>query len=357
MSKELLNWYDEVKRDLPWRVDTDPYKVWLSEIMLQQTQVVTVISYFKRFIEKYPDVIALANADESDVFKLWEGLGYYSRAKNLLRCAKKVVDDYDGKFPSSAEALETLPGIGPYTAGAIASISFNQMVPAVDGNVLRVISRLECIDLPINHPKHMPLFKAHTVALMTERPGDFTQALMELGATICTPKNPKCDACPLSINCCALKRDAISLYPMKLPKLGKRDINLGILILVHEAEVLVVKNPNAGLLSNLWGFPILELDGNRSEETQIDGFLQETFGIVSKISFKREGKQHVFTHLKWKPILFFFYVNDKISIEFPQMDWSTLEGLKSKALATAFTKQLPLIQAGIEVLKNTNSEG
>jgi len=180
MSKALLDWYDLVKRELPWREDTVPYKVWISEIMLQQTQVVTVVDYFNRFIAKYPDVIALSKADESDVFKLWEGLGYYSRAKNLIRCAQIIADDHKGVFPSTVEGLQKLPGIGPYTAGAIASIAFNESVPAIDGNVLRVISRLYLIDLPINQAKHMDVFKEQTMHLMTERPGDFNQALMEL---------------------------------------------------------------------------------------------------------------------------------------------------------------------------------
>jgi len=357
MSKELLKWYDAVKRDLPWRIDTNPYKVWLSEIMLQQTQVITVIGYFNRFIEKYPDIHALAKADESEVFKLWEGLGYYSRAKNLIKCSKVLIDQYGGHFPETIEALVKLPGIGPYTAGAIASISFNQKVPAVDGNVLRVISRLNCVDLPINNPKHMPIYQSYTVALMTERPGDFTQALMELGATVCTPKNPKCGDCPLAYQCSALKTGTVERFPVKTPKAQKRDVMLGIMILVHGDELLIVKSPGEGLLANLWGFPKVELDLEQPIELQVDQHLQEFYGIQTKIKFSLEGKPHIFTHLKWKPILFFFYVNDKISIEFPLIEWTELDGLKSKALPTAFTKQIPVIKQGLEHMKNTNLEG
>lgn len=356
MSKALLDWYDGVKRSLPWRENTDPYRVWISEIMLQQTQVVTVIGYFNRFISRYPDVMALSKADESDVFKLWEGLGYYSRAKNLIRCARIIVDDYNGSFPSTAEGLQKLPGIGPYTSGAIASISFGERVPAIDGNVLRVISRLYLIDLPINQPKYLGVFKAHTMGLMTERPGDFTQALMELGATLCTPRKANCKACPLSGICMAYKTDSVEKFPNKPPKPSKREVNLAVCILFNGDSVVITKNSNSGLLANLWGFPIVERQDVGAETTEIARWLEENYGIYGKCIHKVEGKTHIFTHLKWKPILYFFYVNDKISIEFPICEWTTLEGLKDKALPTAFTKQIDSIKAGFDAIKNMKSE-
>ena len=357
MSKALLDWYDRVKRDLPWREDAEPYKVWISEIMLQQTQVVTVVDYFNRFIAKYPNVMALSKAEESDVFKLWEGLGYYSRAKNLIRCARIVVDDHNGLFPSSSEGLQKLPGIGPYTAGAIASIAFGERVPAVDGNVLRVISRLFVIDLPIDQSKNLMVFRELTMTLMTDRPGDFNQAVMELGATICTPRKPQCKVCPLSANCMAYKSNTVETYPNKPPKPSKREVDLGICIVFNGDELLITKNSNNGLLANLWAFPSFELDDLSTGEIQIARWLEENYGIYGTCVHKHNGRTHVFTHLKWKPILYFLYVNDKISIEFPTSEWTTLDRLKEKALPTAFTKQIDLIQAGFEAIKNMKSEG
>jgi len=357
MSKALLDWYDRIKRPLPWRKDTEPYKVWLSEIMLQQTQVITVINYFNRFISKYPDVLALSKADEADVFKLWEGLGYYSRARNLIRCARIVVDDYSGSFPDTAECLQKLPGIGPYTAGAIASIAFGEWVPAIDGNVLRVISRLNKIELPINQPKNNEVFKAYTMALMSERPGDFNQALMELGATVCKPRKPNCEQCPLLDICLAYQTQSVERYPNITPKPLKRDINLGICILFNVDTLLITKNSNTGLLANLWGFPSVECDDLDTGEIQIARWLYENYGIIGKFVHKQVGKTHIFTHLKWKPILYFFYVNDKISIEFPICEWSTLERLKAKAFPTAFTKQIEGIKSGFDAIKNKTFEG
>lgn len=357
MSKALLDWYDYVKRNLPWREDTEPYKVWISEIMLQQTQVVTVVDYFNRFISKYPNVMALSKAEEADVFKLWEGLGYYSRAKNLIRCARIVVDDYNGLFPKTSEGLQKLPGIGPYTAGAVASIAFGERVPAVDGNVLRVIARLYLIDLPIDQTKNLAVFRDLTMVLMTDRPGDFNQALMELGATICTPRKPNCKACPLSDNCTAYKSNTVEKYPNKPPKPSKREVDLGICIVYNGDELLITKNSNNGLLANLWAFPSVELDEPSTGEIQITGWLEENFGISGTCVYKHFGRTHVFTHLKWKPILYFLYVNDKISIEFPTSEWTTLDRLNEKALPTAFTKQIDSIQAGFDAIKNMKSEG
>jgi A/G-specific adenine glycosylase len=357
MSKALLDWYDNVKRDLPWRQDSEPYKVWISEIMLQQTQVVTVIDYFNRFISKYPDVLALSKADESDVFKLWEGLGYYSRARNLMRSARIIADEFDGVFPCNSEGLQKLPGIGPYTAGAIASIAFSERVSAVDGNVLRVIARLYLIALPINQPKNLTVFRDLAMALMTERPGDFNQALMELGAMICTPRNPACEACPLSDFCMAFKTDSVEKFPVIPPKPLKREVNLGICIIFNGDNLLITKNSNNGLLANLWVFPSVELDDQRDEAIQIAAFLEESYGIVGTIVHKQIGRTHIFTHLKWKPVLYFLYVDDKISIEFPTCEWTTLERLSEKALPTAYKKQINSIQEGFAAIKNKKSEG
>ncbi len=355
-SNELLTWYDRVKRELPWRENQDPYRVWISEIMLQQTQVATVISYFNRFIEKYPDVKALACANEADVFKLWEGLGYYSRARNLIRCAKVIQETYDGVFPSDAVSLEKLPGIGPYTAGAVASIAFGEYVPAVDGNVLRVVSRLHCIDLPIDNPKNMGVFKAHVMSMMTERPGDFNQALMELGATICTPKTFKCDECPLSVRCSAYQNDSVSQYPNKPKKPDKRILEPIIIVVSSGQEIMLIKHPNEGLLANLWGFPRIDVDyssnipiSDSEGEVLAKRWLIENLGTVLPLRGVRKGTSHIFTHIKWIPKLYFFESNEKITVDYPEIDWIRIEALEQKALPTAFHKQMKIVME--EVIK------
>ena len=215
----LLPWYERNARDLPWRHTKEPYRVWVSEIMLQQTRVEAVIGYYERFMEAFPTVQALAEADEARVLKLWEGLGYYSRARNLQKTAKLLTETQNGAFPDTAEALEKLPGIGAYTAGAVASICFEQPAAAVDGNVLRIIMRMTADDRPIDLPQ---VKKEIGEALCKVYPkghcGAFTQALMELGACVCMPKSPKCEVCPTQSFCRAYKAGNVTKYPAKRPK-------------------------------------------------------------------------------------------------------------------------------------------
>lgn len=350
MSKELLSWYDNNKRSLPWRRDKDPYKIWISEIMLQQTQVTTVIDYFNRFISRYPTVEALANGTEEDVFKLWEGLGYYSRAKNLIRCAYQIVNEHEGVFPKDVEALKQLPGIGPYTAGAIASIAFDLPEPAVDGNVLRVISRLNCLSEPINENKHQMLYKQKTIELMTERPSDFTQAMMELGAMICIPKSPRCSNCPLSERCCSFKQQTQLNYPVKIKKIKQREERVGLAIVVSGQDVMLIKHETTGLLANLWGFPRTTLDdlSKLPFEKQVQNHLEQELDFKPEFSHCMVGKPHVFTHIKWQTILCFFHTDVKISSEIPKVEWVNLSDIDLKALPTALKKQLNIISKEIE---------
>lgn len=345
MSIELLQWYDQIKRDLPWRTDQNPYKIWLSEIMLQQTQVATVINYYTRFIQIYPTVFHLAAASEDDVFKLWEGLGYYSRARNLLKCAKEVVAKYKGIFPKDRDTLQTLPGIGPYTAGAISSIAFNQKVPAIDGNVLRVISRLHTIDLPINQPKNHSVFHIHVMALMTTRPGDFNQALMELGAMVCTPTSPKCDVCPISMQCKAFQSNRITDFPVKIKSPKKRLIKLAICVILYGEDLLLIKHNEVGLLQGLWGFPRVEIQTGEAPHQVIRMYLEEQMGVDVSVLDEMIGKKHVFTHLIWEPTLYFITINEKIHLAYPEIEWVKLSEVALKALPTAFKKQMPLIEA------------
>ncbi len=251
----LLQHYDAHRRDLPWRQDADPYRVWISEVMLQQTRVETVVPYYRRWLERFPDVGRLADAPADDVLKQWEGLGYYGRARNLHQAAGLVRDRHAGALPSDPALLRALPGFGEYTVGAVASIAFGRRLPAVDGNVRRVLSRI--------HDRATPTpawLRATAAALVpADRPGDFNQALMELGATICTPRSPRCPDCPLRGLCLARARGTVDDVPARRRRAAVPTVELATAVVRDAAgRLLLVRNPDAGLLGGLWGFPVAE---------------------------------------------------------------------------------------------------
>lgn len=264
IGESLLKWYDAHARVLPWRVSPadlaegvvpDPYRVWLSEVMLQQTTVAAVRDYFRRFTERWPDVAALASAEDADVMAEWAGLGYYARARNLLKCARVVAQDLDGAFPKTAAELQKLPGIGPYTAAAIAAIAYDEPVAVVDGNVERVVSRLFSVETPL--PAAKPELTALTAEITPRsRPGDFAQAMMDLGAKICTPRNPTCGICPLVGECDARSRGIAETLPRKAPK-KEKPTRRGFAYVVMNAagDVLLERRPDKGLLGGTLGFP------------------------------------------------------------------------------------------------------
>lgn len=259
LAGKLLAWYDGHARDLPWRakpgIKPDPYHVWLSEIMLQQTTVATVRDYYIKFLSRWPEVADLATASQEDVLRAWAGLGYYARARNLHACAKEVVRDWNGEFPDTEEALRTLPGIGPYTAAAIAAIAFDQRHAAVDGNVERVMARVYAIESPL--PAAKPLIKEKAQALVPKkRAGDFAQALMDLGATICTPRTANCHICPWTDNCNGRKRGIAESLPRKMPK-AKIPTRLGIAFWIErdDGRILLRRRPQKGLLGGMVEIP------------------------------------------------------------------------------------------------------
>lgn len=346
-SENLIDWYHGVKRDLPWRKNADPYRIWVSEIMLQQTQVATVIGYFNRFMERFPTVESLANADEAEVFKLWEGLGYYSRARNLMRCASFVVSDYGGVFPSEPSVLIKLPGIGPYTAGAISSIAFNKKSHAVDGNVMRVVSRYMGIDADIALPKSKKCFEEVVMQLMGGEPRYFNQALMELGATVCSPTSPKCHVCPVRTGCIAFKQDIVEKLPVKSKKMKQKHQYVNVLLIYNDGKYLVVKRPNAGLMANLWGFPVYLSDKPGAKERDILDSVEEIFGIKIKIEKIETGKKHVFTHLVWHVSLCRCILMtgppSELQVEYPENLWLNKDEFTNYAFPTAFKKQFDVI--------------
>lgn len=254
----LIDWYDDSSRNLPWRLTKNPYNIWLSEIILQQTRVEQGLNYYNKFISNYPTVFDLARAEEDEVLKLWEGLGYYSRGRNLLHTAKYIVNNFNGRFPDSAIELKKLKGIGPYTSAAISSISNNEKVAAVDGNVFRVFSRVFNIENDISLPKTRSYFEELSGNLITgDRPGDYNQAIMDLGSLVCKPKSPICNECPLFDICEARDLDLIDQRPVKLKKIKIKDRFLNYLIFVKNDEILIQRR-ESGIWKGLYQFPLIE---------------------------------------------------------------------------------------------------
>ncbi len=294
----LMAWYDGNARTLPWRDSRDPYRIWVSEIMLQQTQVKTALPYYERFVEMLPDAKSLAEADEARLLKLWEGLGYYSRVRNMQKAARMIMEEHGGRLPRSYELLLKLPGIGEYSAGAIASIAFGVAVPAVDGNVMRVFSRIfgsmkDIADLAVKKA-----FREISMSLQPPgRPGDFNQALMELGAVVCLPNGaPHCESCPLAGFCIAFRDGTSGSIPVKTPKAKRKTEKRTILVICAGEKVLLRKRDNKGLLAGM-SEPV-NLEG-WLPESRIDGFLSESG--LKKISLKELGKsRHMFTHIVWE---------------------------------------------------------
>ncbi len=300
IAAPLLAWYDGNRRILPWREDPTPYRVWISEIMLQQTRVEAVKPYFDRFQRELPDVESLALVEEERLLKLWEGLGYYNRARNLKKAAIQVMEEHGGKLPGDYAALLKLPGIGSYTAGAIASIAFQIPVPAVDGNVLRVISRLRTDEADILEPAVKKRVEAELLAIMPkDRPGDMNQALMELGATVCIPNGaPKCEGCPWNPICEANAKGCQQDFPKKTPKKPRKIEQKTILVIQDGKRAAIRKRPSRGLLAGLYEFPSLE--GHKSME-EITLYLKEQ-GLQPLRLKPLEASRHIFTHIEWDMI-------------------------------------------------------
>lgn len=304
--QDLLTWFNGNKRDLPWRQDQDPYKVWVSEIMLQQTRVETVIPYFHRFVEKFPTIEALAKAPEGEVLKAWEGLGYYSRARNLQAAVREVHEQYNGVVPDCKEEISKLKGVGPYTSGAILSIAYGVPEPAVDGNVMRVISRIMASFDDISKQKtRVKIEGIIQILISKEDPSSFNQGLMELGALICTPTSPSCYICPLQNHCQAYAQNVHLQLPVKAKKKKVKEKRLACAFIKNEkGEVLIHQRPESGLLAYLWEFPNLEIEEDKSMEMQLHQFLQLDFGLEVSVGKKVFHVEHVFSHLKWDVTVF-----------------------------------------------------
>lgn len=321
---DFLNWYQQEKRNLPWRYNHDPYRIWISEIMLQQTRVDTVIDYFYRFMEQFPTIQALAEAPEDKLLKVWEGLGYYSRARNLQAAAKQIIEEFGGEFPKTVEEIRSLKGIGPYTAGAISSIAFEIPEPAIDGNVMRVVSRLFCIEADIAKASSRTVFdEAMRKIISQKQPGDFNQAMMDLGSSICTPTNPQCEICPIQQFCQAYRERRQTDFPVKSKKQKPKDVYYVAGIIENkEQEIFLQQRLETGLLANMWLFPLEEISVERFSELQ-EQYDPSSWDLFSSSQVAEDNPdffsdqniiwqkkilgevKHVFSHLRWHILVFY----------------------------------------------------
>ena len=328
-TNTILAWYDQGHRDLPWRRTQDPYRIWISEIMLQQTRAETVVSYYERFLARYPTVQDLASAPEEELLKAWEGLGYYSRARSLQKAAKAIVSQYDGQLPADLNKLRALPGVGDYTAGAIASIAFGIPAAAVDGNVERVLCRWDAITDEVGTPAVRRQIAARAQALVPrDRPGAFANAMMEMGATMCTPKNPRCLLCPVREGCLGFAQGIAQELPRKAKKKAQRVENRAVLLVFCDNRVLIVKRQEK-LLGGLFVFPdVLE----ESDPARLCRAL-EALGIRAAYDEKLGHARHVFTHLIWEMDVHAVVADEMTQV--PGGQWVTRQELAALPLPTA----------------------
>jgi len=338
-AEKLLAWFDTNKREMPWRNTTDPYAIWVSEIMLQQTQVDTVMPYYITFMDRFPTINSLASATLEEVHTYWQGLGYYRRAENLHKGAQMVDKEYGGIFPRDITLVKKIPGIGPYTLGAVLSIAFHMPLPAVDGNVMRILARQFLIENDISVAKSRKVFEEKVMALMPSDPNRFNQGLMELGALVCTPRDPNCKECPVQDSCEAYETSSITNYPVKSKKVKIAEMNYKVLMIQKENELWMEKRPQEGLLANLWGFPML------------DDIKWEEFKEM-KLSFEfGEKVTHIFTHRKWHmtPVLIEWREQENRLLEkYMKYDnearFVKIKKMQDIPIATAFKKLIEILK-------------
>lgn len=353
LAGQLLSWYDKNCRELPWRKESDPYRIWVSEIMLQQTRVDTVIPYYQRFVQRFPDIHALAAASEEEVLSNWQGLGYYSRARNLQQGVREVVARYGGKVPDTQAEIRSLPGVGPYTAGAVLSIAHNKPEPAVDGNVLRVFSRLFKIEEVVELAAVRQQVTTAVRAMMetTSRKGDFTQALMELGALVCVPRSPHCEKCPWQLTCQGLRHQLQTVLPRKKVVAAPRTVQVYSGILLDENRALAVKRPESGILAGMWQFPSIEVVAENEDEAALTEGLIALFATLGQIvCLQADWRRltHVFSHREWKMRIFFCAARQIDVSERLNMQWLVSEDFKNTIWAGPHLKLANLLKQELD---------
>jgi len=352
IRKHLAAWFEKNKRDLPWRATSDPYAIWVSEVMLQQTQVKTVIPYYRRFLDRFPDVAGLAASDPESVYKLWEGLGYYSRARNLHRAAGILQSRFNGRIPRDPDTLRTLPGIGEYIGAAVSSIAFGHPSAVVDGNVKRVLARLFLIDAPANQQKALgkKAFRDAAAGLLDPgNPGMHNQAVMELGALVCTPANPRCGRCPLNTACQAFMQSLTSEYPRRNARPAPPLRRWAACVIERDGRVLMTRRPAKGLLGGFWEFPCISIDEAEPRENTIVVALRRAAGINVSSASRLAVVDHTYTHFRLRMNVYRCGLQDgPIRPHDPDaFRWVLPEAIQDLPLHKAVHKALPAVMKNL----------
>jgi len=356
----LLAWYKKNRRRLPWRETHDPYRIWVSEVMLQQTQVKTALPYYRRFLEQFPTLRKLAGADLEEVLKRWEGLGYYARARNLHRAARILVER-GGRIPTRREDFRALPGVGDYIAAAVLSIAFDRPHAVVDGNVKRVLARLLTIAAPVNQPASRKIFQMEADRLLDRcRPGDFNQALMELGALVCTPASPSCDRCPL-IRCCAAQHSGtIASYPRRVAARPVPEVQIAVGVVIKNGRLLITRRPPQGLLGGLWEFPGGKLQSGESPAQACVREIREEVNLEVKVEELLAKVRHAYSHLRIHMHVFRCrFAAGRVRLNGPVSHrWIRMADIGRFAFPRANHKFIPLLKkrAAAELIPNGGSQ-
>lgn len=343
----LLDWYQRHHRPLPWRESEDPYKIWVSEVMLQQTQVNTVIPFYRNFIQRFPDIGTLAEADLQEVLKFWEGLGYYSRARNLHKAARQIMSLHNGTIPADLNVFRQLAGVGPYIGAAVQSIAFDFAHAAVDGNVKRVLARLLKNDVPVNAASSHGIYQKKADELLaTDHPGLFNQALMELGALICKPRSPMCMACPVSIFCQSFADGSQNEYPRRIKKAPVKTHPVSVGVIIHRHRMLITRRNPEGLLGGLWEFPGGKVRPGESAEQACIREIREEVNVDVDIISRLARIKHAYTHFKIEMDVFFCaYLSGAIRLSSAvDYRWITFEDIEHYPFPKANHKFIPLLE-------------
>jgi A/G-specific adenine glycosylase len=347
LRARLIDWYLQNQRKLPWRDTQDPYAIWVSEVMLQQTQVKTVVPYYLKFLERFPDVEHLARSNLQEVLKSWEGLGYYARARNLHRAAKTVVQEYGGSIPANLKDFRKLPGVGAYIGAAVQSIAFQQPNPVVDGNVKRVLSRLYRIDAPVNHTSSQKIFQRLSARLLDRLdPGVFNQAVMELGAAVCKPQQPACGGCPWSSACRAQKSGAVNAYPKRIQRKKIPEHYIAVGVIYRETQVLITRRKTEGLLGGLWEFPGGKVRDAENGEAACIREIKEEVNLSVAVVEHLARIRHAYTHFKIVMDVFRCrHLSGEVKLNGPaDYRWISVPEIKKYPFPAANHKFIPLLK-------------
>ena len=350
-QKALVAWYLENQRALPWRQSDDPYRIWVSEVMLQQTQVNTVLPYYHKFLKKFPTIKRLAGADLQEVLKLWEGMGYYARARNFQRAAQIVQKDYNGIIPDTWNAFRKLPGVGDYIAAAVLSIAFKQPYAVVDGNVKRVLARLQCIDAAVNNAGSAKTFQTIAENIKYKRaPGTYNQALMELGALICKPKTPLCDNCPVQSFCEAYQSSTVAAYPRKTARRPTPQYHIAIGVVIKNGRILITQRKPDGLLGGLWEFPGGKIKKGEEAEAACVREIKEEVNLQVKVIEHLARVRHAYTHFRISMDVFCCeYLAGRVKRNGPvDHRWINIGAIDRYPLPKANHKFLPMLKKWLE---------